>query len=91
MVKFITIIISGHIFAGFAYTGDEVVTGNMGLMDMIQGLRFIQENIRAFGGDPDQVTIFGESAGGSAVGQLLVVPYSEGKVFLSCFYFIQIY
>ena len=50
----------------------------MGLLDMIQALTFIQENIAGFGGDPNRVTISGESAGGAAVGFLLVSPLAEG-------------
>lgn len=54
------------------------VSGNYGLLDMIAGLQWIQENIAAFGGDPDQVTIFGESAGGIAVSMLCASPEAKG-------------
>ncbi len=56
----------------------EGVSGNYGLSDLLQGLRWIQENIAAFGGDPDCVTIFGESAGAWAVSQLQASPLSDG-------------
>ncbi len=54
------------------------VSGNYGLLDMIAGLQWIQKNIAAFGGDPDKVTIFGESAGGIAVSMLCASPLAKG-------------
>lgn len=51
---------------------------NYGIMDQIAMLRWIKRNIAAFGGDPDNVTIFGESAGGSSVLTLLTVPSAKG-------------
>ncbi len=54
------------------------VSGNYGLLDMIAGLEWIQKNITAFGGNPDQVTIFGESAGGIAVSMLCASPLAKG-------------
>ncbi len=54
------------------------VSGNYGLLDMIAGLEWIQNNIAAFGGDPDKVTIFGESAGGIAVSMLCASPLAKG-------------
>ena len=54
------------------------VSGNYGLLDMIAGWQWIQKNIAAFGGDPNKVTIFGESAGGIAVSQLCASPLAKG-------------
>ena len=54
------------------------VSGNYGLLDQIAGLRWIRKNIAAFGGDPDKVTIFGESAGGIAVSMLCASPLAKG-------------
>ncbi|HTO53850.1 MAG TPA: carboxylesterase/lipase family protein [Myxococcota bacterium] len=53
-------------------------TGSEGILDQVAALRWVRENIAEFGGDPDNVTIFGESAGGMSVGTLLGVPQARG-------------
>jgi len=53
-------------------------TGNMGLMDMVQVLTWVKDNAANFGGDPNNVMIFGESAGAGAVSALMASPLSKG-------------
>lgn len=57
--------------------GDDICA-NFGTTDQIEALRWVRDNIAAFGGDPDQVTIFGESAGSMSVCQLLASPLAKG-------------
>ena len=60
-------------------TGPESLTsGNAGLLDMIASLRWVRENIAVFGGDPGNVTIFGQSGGGPKVSALLAAPPAVG-------------
>ncbi len=53
-------------------------TGNEGLLDQVAGLEWVRDNIEAFGGDPKNVTIFGESAGAMSCGNLLTMPSAKG-------------
>lgn len=63
---------------GFGHFADVAGSGNAGLLDQVAALTWIQDNISDFGGDPDNVTIFGESAGGMSVSALLGMPRARG-------------
>jgi len=63
---------------GFLTNGAESNPANIGLMDQIMAIKWVKNNIESFGGDPDRVTIFGESTGGSSVMALLASPRATG-------------
>ncbi|PSN48039.1 hypothetical protein C0J52_09101 [Blattella germanica] len=62
---------------GFLGTGDAIVPGNNGLKDQVMALRWVQQNIAQFGGDPGNVTIFGSSTGAACVHYHMLSPMSE--------------
>ncbi|XP_056242894.1 carboxylesterase 3 [Seriola aureovittata] len=63
---------------GFLSTGDEHAQGNWGFLDQLAALRWVKENIEAFGGDPQAVTVAGESAGGISASILTLSPQAKG-------------
>ena len=63
---------------GFLTLGDEELPGNIGLWDQLGGLKWIEKNIGAFGGNPDKVTIFGQSAGSWSINYQLASHQSKG-------------
>lgn len=63
---------------GFLCLGIKEAPGNVGLKDQIAALKWIQENIEAFGGDPNDVTLFGESAGAVSTSFMLLSPLAKG-------------
>ncbi|MES2722066.1 MAG: carboxylesterase/lipase family protein [Pseudomonadota bacterium] len=63
---------------GFLSIPEAGIPGNAGLLDQVAALKWVAENIAAFGGDPEQVTIFGESAGSAAVTCLVAMPAAKG-------------
>lgn len=64
--------------AGFLNVRGRPGAGAFGLLDQTAALRWVRENIAAFGGDPQQVTVAGESAGAHSIGQLLAAPAARG-------------
>ena len=68
---------------GFLHLGEidrqaYATSGNNGMLDQIAALKWVHDNIEFFGGDPERVTIFGESAGAMSVGTLLAMPEAKG-------------
>ncbi|GIX69746.1 acetylcholinesterase-1 [Caerostris darwini] len=63
---------------GFLSSGTEDAPGNMGIHDIIMALKWIRENIAAFKGDPDRITIFGQGSGAVTVSMFLMSPLTQG-------------
>ncbi|CAG2101791.1 unnamed protein product [Medioppia subpectinata] len=63
---------------GFLYSGDKTASGNAGLYDQLLALKWVRENIRHFGGDKNQITIFGYSSGSVSVSAHILSPLSKG-------------
>lgn len=69
----------GYLYLAGLGTGDEFAdSGNAGMLDIVEALRWVRANIAEFGGDPGNVTIFGQSGGGAKVSTLLAMPTAKG-------------
>ena len=66
---------------GFISFGNNLVSGNMGLKDQHLAIMWVKKNIQNFGGDPDKITIFGESSGGQSVQTHVLSPYNRDLLF----------
>lgn len=66
---------------GFLSTNSAEIPGNAGLMDSVQALKFIKENIEYFGGDPNRITVFGQSSGAGMVSALVISPAVPSDLF----------
>jgi para-nitrobenzyl esterase len=68
----------GFLHLGDLLGGEFAASGNQGMLDLVHALRWVRRNIRRFGGDPGNVTIFGESGGGRKVSTLMAMPAARG-------------
>jgi para-nitrobenzyl esterase len=68
----------GHLYLGDALGPDYATSGNTGMLDLVAALTWVRDNIEGFGGDPDCVTIFGQSGGAGKVLALLAMPAARG-------------
>lgn len=64
---------------GFLSTGDAVISGNMGMKDQVLALQWVKENIHAFGGDPNRITLHGHSSGAMCVHLHTLSPLTVGR------------
>jgi para-nitrobenzyl esterase len=70
--------IFGFFYIGEIYGPTYADSGNVGIMDCVAALRWVHDNISHFGGDPDNVTIFGQSGGGAKVSTMMGMPGAKG-------------
>lgn len=68
----------GYLYLGRIGGAEYAESGNAGMLDLIAALRWVHDNISAFGGDPANVTIFGQSGGGAKVSTLMAMPQARG-------------
>ncbi|HUI79024.1 MAG TPA: carboxylesterase/lipase family protein [Bryobacteraceae bacterium] len=68
----------GHLFLGEVGGAKYADSGNVGILDLVSALEWVRDNITRFGGDPANVTIFGQSGGGGKVSTLLAMPAAKG-------------
>src|SRR6185437_14350789 len=68
----------GYLHLGEVFGPEYAQSGVAGMLDIVQALEWVRDNIAAFGGNPDDVTIFGESGGGWKVSLLMAMPGARG-------------
>jgi para-nitrobenzyl esterase len=68
----------GFLYLGDLTSGEYAESGNVGMLDIVEALKWVRDNIAAFGGDSGNVTIFGESGGGAKVSVLMAMPAAHG-------------
>lgn len=85
------ILISTLFCVGFLSFSDPQlrVPGNAGMKDQVLVLKWVQKNIQFFGGDPNNVTLFGESAGACSVHMHMLSPMSEGNNLINLYFYLN--
>ena len=68
----------GHLFLAELIGEEFADSGNVGLLDLVLALRWVRDNVTAFGGDPGNVTVFGQSGGGAKIATLMAMPSARG-------------
>jgi para-nitrobenzyl esterase len=68
----------GYLYLEHLLGAEYAGSGNAGLLDIVLGLQWIKDNIERFGGDPDNVTLFGQSGGGAKISALMAMPAAQG-------------
>jgi len=68
----------GHLYLGRQAGTEYAASGNVGILDIVLALEWLHHNIAAFGGDPDNVTVFGQSGGGAKIATMMAMPQAKG-------------
>ncbi|MBO9718058.1 MAG: carboxylesterase/lipase family protein [Pseudoxanthomonas sp.] len=68
----------GYLYLGQLGDAGYAASGNAGQLDLVQALQWVRDNIAGFGGDPDNVTVFGQSGGGAKIATLMAMPAARG-------------
>lgn len=68
----------GYLYLERVLGGDYAVSGNVGQLDLVQALQWVRQHAREFGGDADNVTVFGQSGGGAKIATLMAMPAARG-------------
>jgi para-nitrobenzyl esterase len=76
----VVVVTLNYRLGALGYLAHPGIGGNFGLKDQVRALEWVRDNIAAFGGDPDNVTVFGESAGGISTCALVATPAAEGLI-----------
>ncbi len=70
--------IFGHLYLDRLAGPEYAVSGNVGILDLVQALEWVRDHASEFGGDPDSVTVFGQSGGGAKIATLMAMPAAKG-------------
>ncbi len=70
--------IFGHLYLDRVAGSEYAVSGNVGILDLVQALEWVRDHAPEFGGDPDRVTVFGQSGGGAKIATLMAMPAAKG-------------
>ncbi|WP_372017222.1 carboxylesterase/lipase family protein [Pseudoxanthomonas sp. 10H] len=68
----------GYLYLGLLGGGDYAASGNAGQLDLVQALRWVRDHAAEFGGDPGNITVFGQSGGGAKIATLMAMPAARG-------------
>lgn len=84
----VIVVVTNYRLGALGFLVTDEITGQFGMLDQRMGLQWVHDNIAAFGGDPANVMLFGQSAGGTSTGTHLVSPKTPDNLFASYVWFV---